>query len=324
MNPCSVSVIIPTRDRAPVLEQCLRHVHVQEGGPPETTVVDNSLDQQSVLAVVGRFPSVTYVRADPNVRNPALMRNLGVQASRGDILAFIDDDTLVAPGWLQAVRDAFSDPDVVGATGRVIEFDEPEVSTTEIGRFTSRGQITMNFNNTIDRSVPVEFLYGCNMALRREALVAHRGFDPWLAMAYEDTELNLRLHAARCQLLFWPAMKATHLRWARPDKVMRRAEDFDTASLYRSCRSLAYLCVSQFGLTLDFARVAFVNLPKGALRSFVNQPSASNLLRILSVLAGGSTGYAMAAAQKLGLHRPPALASEEPIAERYNKSCRSW
>lgn len=309
----TVSIIIPTRDRAVVLEQCLQHISAQGGSLLETIVVDNSVDQQSTQTVVTRFPGTKYIRADPNKRNPASMRNLGIQASRGDILAFIDDDTLVAAGWLRAVAEAFADPDVGGVVGRVIEADASEVNTTEIGRFSPRGEITMNFNNTIDVPVPVEFLYGCNMAVRREALVAHRMFDPWLAMAYEDTELGLRLHAMRCHLLFWPAMKATHLRWVRPDKVMRRSENLDLASLYRSCRSLAYLCVSHFGLRSNFARVAFINLPKGALRSFVDQPSVRRLLRMPAMLAGGITGYAMAAARKLGIHRPPALVKKTQL-----------
>ena len=302
----TVSVIIATRDRAAVLEQCLQHVMAQEGGPLETIVVDNSVDQQSTLAAVDRFPGVTYLRANPNKRNPALMRNLGIQACRGDILAFIDDDTLVAPGWLQALAETFADPQVGGVSGRVIEADAPEVCTAEIGRFSPRGEITMNFNNIIDRPVPVEFLYGCNMAVRRSALNLVGQYDPWYGIVYEEQELSFRIRHAGYRILYVPTMVVQHLKASRPAGVTRRSSEFDLRSQFLSCRSLSYLCVSHFGPRSDFARVAFVNLPKGALRSFVEQPSVNSLLRTPAVLAGGVVGYAMAGARGLGIHRPPA------------------
>lgn len=302
-----VSVVIATRDRAAVLEQCLEHLMAQEGGSLETIVVDNSVDQQSTRAIVVRFPGVTYLRANPNKRNPALMRNMGIQASHGDILAFIDDDTLVAPGWLQAIREAFADPQVGGVTGRVIEADAAEVCTTEIGRFSPRGEITMNFNNTIDCSVPVEFLYGCNMALHRKSLTMHGLFDPWLMMAYEDTEIGLRIGRQGDLILFWPTLIAHHLKWRRPEGVARRSSDFDLTSIFGSCRSLAYLCVSQYGLRRDFAKVAFVNLPKGAMRKFIDKPSVRTMFGMPVIFMAVISGYTMAALRFLGFHAPPSL-----------------
>lgn len=303
----TVSIIIATRDRAEVLDQCLEHVQAQDGAPLEVIVVDNSVDQLRTLAVIRRHSDIIYLRADPRKRNPALTRNLGIQASRGEILAFIDDDTLVAPGWLSALVNAFMDPQVGGASGRVVEADAPEVCTPEIGRFTPRGEITMNFNNIIDQSVPIEFLYGCNMALRRSMLLIVGQYDPWFGIMYEETDLSFRIRRTKSQLQFVPGMMVQHLRAPRPSGVVQRSDNIDVRSMYLSCRSLAYLCVSHFGLRRDFARVAFVNLPKGAMRSFVDQPSANRLLKVPTVLVGGLVGYGMAAARGRGIHRPPTL-----------------
>lgn len=302
-----VSVIIATRDRSAVLKQCLQHLMAQESVFREIIIVDNSVDQQSTLTVVERFSGAVYLRADPAKRNPAIMRNMGIHASRGDILAFIDDDTLVEPGWLQALVDVFAEPQVGGVTGRVVEADAPEVCTNEIGRFSTRGEITMNFNNTISHSVPVDFLYGCNMAVRRSVLDRFGYYDQWYGIVYEEQDLSFRISRAGFQLVFVPGMVGRHLKAPRPSGVTHRSGEFDTGSLYRSCRSLAYLCVSHFGPKPDFARVAFVNLPKGALRSFVDQPSISGFLRIPAVLTGVFTGYAMAAARGIGIHHPPTL-----------------
>jgi GT2 family glycosyltransferase len=203
MRPPRISVIVVTRDRPTVLSRCLQHLFTEIGctSEVEVIVVDNSSDRQSTLAVVNRFASAAHLRTSPNRRNPALMRNLGIQASHGEILAFIDDDTLVAPGWLSALVEAFADPQVGGVSGRVIETDTPEVCTPEIGRFTPRGQITMNFNNMIDRPVSVEFLYGCNMAVRRSALARVGMYDPWYGIVYEEQDLSFRIRKAGYQYL---------------------------------------------------------------------------------------------------------------------------
>lgn len=302
-----VSVIIATRDRSKVLEQCLQHLMMQEGVNREIIVVDNSEDQQGTFAVVERFSGIVYLRADPAKRNLASMRNLGIQASQGDIIAFIDDDTLVAPGWLHALVEAFTDPRVAGVTGRVIEADAQEVLTEEIGRFSPRGEITMNFNNTIDHFVAVDFLYGCNMALRRSALERAGQFDPWFGITYEETDLSFRLRKVGDRLLFVPNMTVQHLKAPRPSGIVQRSDSFNLRSLYMSCRSLAYLITSHFGLRPDFARVAFVNLPKGAMRSFVDHPSAERLFKVPTILVAGVVGYAMALLRWVGFHHPPSI-----------------
>ena len=300
-----VSVIIATRDRPAVLEQCLQHLEMQKGEFSEIIIVDNSVDQQSTLAAIERCSGTVYLRADPAKRNPAMMRNMGIQASRGEIQAFIDDDTLVSHGWLNALIGAFTDPQVGGITGRVIEAGLPEVDTPEIGRFTVRGEITMNFNSTIDHLVPVEFLYGCNMAVRRSTLDSVGYYDAWFGFAYEEQDVSFRIRRAGFQTLFVPNMVARHLKAARPTGVARRSSEFDPRSLYLSCRSLAYLCVGHFGLKQGFWRVAFVSLPKGAVRAFLNRPSLSSFNMVPAVLLGSMVGYSMAGARWLGLHHPP-------------------
>ncbi len=305
-----VSVIIATRDRATVLGQCLERVVAQEGGPSEIIVVDNSVDHQSTRMVVARFPGVTYMRADPNKCNPALMRNAGIQASHGDILAFIDDDTLVASGWLESLARAFSLADVGGVVGRIIEEHTPEIYTTDIGKFSPRGEIIGNFNNSINRPVDVQFLHGCNMGVSRAALVRAGLFDPWFGISYEETDLSFRVRSQGYRLLYIPNMVAEHIIAPRPHGVTQRSGSLDLRSRYRTVRSLAFLSVANFGVRDDYAKVAFVNLPRGELFALEKHPSVVGLFRFPAVIAAGIVGYFMAAARALGVHRPPALASD--------------
>ncbi len=307
----SISVIVATRDRPSILNECLSRLFAQDYHPFEVIVVDNSTDSAGTQEAVRQFPAL-HVREDARKGNLARTRNQGIARSTGQLLAFIDDDTLVSRDWMQALAAGFLESDVGGVVGRVVETDAPEVETQDIGRFSPRGELTMNFNNLAGSMVEVDFLYGCNMAFRRSALLQAGTFDPWFGITYEEQDLSFRIRRAGYRLLYVPGMMATHLKAPRPTGVVQRSESFDLRSQFISCRSLAYLCVSHFGPRRDFARVAFVNLPKGAARSCFEAPSAKGFLRIPAILSGGAVGYLMAGARGLGLHRPEALPGDQP------------
>ncbi len=308
-----ISVIIVTCDRPQVLRRCLEHVLAQEYPRFEVIVVDNSSLQAETCAVVQDFPLVHYIRSDTRRANPAYMRNQGIDQSRGEILAFIDDDSLVTPGWMNALVEGLSDPAVGGVTGRVIEKSAPVVDTTDIGRLLPDGTLVMNFNNVTGENTPVDFIYGCNQAIKKSALAEHGLFDPWFAMAYEDTEIGLRLRRSGYQLLFVPNMKVEHLQSPRPPQVVQRSGHFDSRALMMSCRSLVYLCVSHFGIRMAFLRTAFFKLPKSWMKNFLREPSVRNFLNILYGLVGISFGFQMAILRWVRLYRPPILKSNSSV-----------
>jgi glycosyltransferase involved in cell wall biosynthesis len=57
------------------------------------------------LAWTTKIPQLTYVRLEE--KNASAARNLAIEAARGEVVAFIDDDCTVGPGWLAQVREAF-------------------------------------------------------------------------------------------------------------------------------------------------------------------------------------------------------------------------
>jgi len=98
-----VTVVIPTHNRSGLLSQALNSVLAQEGTGEyfdlEVIVVDDG-SSDDTASLVARYPSVRYVRLEPS-RGASAARNVGIKASTGRYIAFLDDDDLWLPEKLK-------------------------------------------------------------------------------------------------------------------------------------------------------------------------------------------------------------------------------
>lgn len=95
-----ISVVIPTYNRARLLQRCLISVLGQSTPPSEVVVVDDgSTDDTERLVTSIKDDRVRYLRQDRKGANAA--RNLGAASARGDWLAFQDSDDFWSPDKLQ-------------------------------------------------------------------------------------------------------------------------------------------------------------------------------------------------------------------------------
>lgn len=106
-----VSVIITTYDRFQQVQESVASVLPQLGEEDEIVVVDNGLpdEQHRRLAAVLAELGVRLER-EP-LAGISHARNRGARASRGAVLAFLDDDAVAGAGWLRRIRAAFADED---------------------------------------------------------------------------------------------------------------------------------------------------------------------------------------------------------------------
>src|SRR5262245_36854282 len=118
-----VSIVICTRNRCDKLRGALRslvNVEVPAGNSLEVVVVDNG-STDATAETCAEFSSILllqYLREDRRGKSRALDR--GIEAARGELVAFTDDDCLVHVSWLRALVDTFSaDPELAGIGGRV-------------------------------------------------------------------------------------------------------------------------------------------------------------------------------------------------------------
>jgi hypothetical protein len=192
-----ISVVIPVRNGAADLRRCLSSIASNE--PPadgvEIVVVDN--DSSDGSGEIARRAGA-HVIDRPGLRVGAC-RNAGATASRGDILAFIDADNEIAPGWLQACTRAFH-AQGLGAAG--FPYRAPADST-----WVQRMYDTLRVR-TADRR-DVDWLGAGNLAIRRAVFEQVGGFDERLE-ACEDVQLCQSVRRAGYRVISEPGMESVH------------------------------------------------------------------------------------------------------------------
>lgn len=193
--PTSVSIVINTLDRADSLAETLRAC-AQLTHPRFEVIVVSGPSSDHTDEVIARWAGEVEHRRCP-AANLSQSRNIGIAAAAGDVVAFIDDDGVPEPTWLDELCAGY-DAEEVGAVGGVV-YDHT-------GRnFQVRYLLSDRLGNTerLDEMPPGDFSFpgsgrypsmlGCNSSFRRAALLAVGGFDEQYDYFLDETDLCLRI-----------------------------------------------------------------------------------------------------------------------------------
>lgn len=202
----SVSVIIPTFNRAAYVGEAIESVYAGNESEPEVIVIDDG-STDATGEVVRRFPAARYVRQEN--RGPAAARNHGVALARGEFLAFLDSDDVWLPGKLRYDLETFAAHPEIDAV-----ITDAEVWSEQTLRAESwlrmRGLPLEDAPRAAREYPPVwagiHLFAPCCMALRRRALDRVGPFDETLR-SFEDWDFELRLIPS-CEVLISPERTA--------------------------------------------------------------------------------------------------------------------
>lgn len=224
-----VSVIIPTRDREEILEECLSKLLEQTGPSFEVIVIDSS-STEATQEILARFPAVRNIRLGDRPWSMVLGRNVGLSNARGEIVAYIDDDCIVRPGWLAALIKEYEDPSVIAAGGKVIY--HPWKGVKEGGPVAkldfSKDVIWAEWDRDISEIEEVPLLPGGNCSVRKEAALCVGGFDTnYIGSAnMEETDFFYRISKLGGRIIFTPFAVVEHRALPRSDGIKRAHTDF--------------------------------------------------------------------------------------------------
>jgi GT2 family glycosyltransferase len=182
------SIVIPTYGTTGVLEECLTALSEQSGEADWEVLVVNDGGENSGAAQAfnPNFP-IRYIRQDH--KGPAAARNLGIGLAGGDIVIFLDDDSVPTKSWLEATRLAWLEtPDCDGIGGYVASHPSESIYC----------RVNAGFFNWYleqqDLKGQCLFLVTCNAGYKKSSLEKVGGFDSRFERACgEDRDLNLKI-----------------------------------------------------------------------------------------------------------------------------------
>lgn len=224
----SIQVIVAARDRIAELDATLEALSRSDGSV--LVIDDGSADAEAVARTVRRHGASLVRHETP--QGPATARNTGVLDKRSDLIAFVDSDCLVPPGWAESLVGHFADQAVGAVAPRVVALTAGESSSARYSRAAS----PLDMGARPGRVVPgtrLSYVPTAALIVRTEALadIASSGqpFDAALRFG-EDVDLVWRLHKAGWTIRYDPSVQVRHREPERWTSILRRRFKYGTSA----------------------------------------------------------------------------------------------
>lgn len=203
-----ISVVVPSRDRAELLDECLASLR-RALRPSDELIVADSASKDGSVADVARKHGARVLRCE--IAGTSRARNAGWRSARHDLIAFIDDDVRVYEDWARALAETFAtSADASYVTGRI----GPPPTPTKYLVAQKTDEDPMWLTGAADELQG----HAANLAVRRAALLETGGFDEELGpgtplRAAEDLDFFERLAARGFRGRYEPAAAGYHESW---------------------------------------------------------------------------------------------------------------
>jgi GT2 family glycosyltransferase len=231
VRPCPrpeplVSVIIPTRDRADLLSQCMDGLLARTDYPAlEAIIVDNGSTDPKTLALLTRLAEDGRVRVvrDKGPFNFSALINRGASAARGDVLLLLNNDIdPIDPDWLREMVSHAMRPDV-GAVGARLLYPDNSIQHAGVvlgiglppgvaGHFQlGASSDALGYFGRLQLARTVSAVTGACLAVRRTLFEEVGGLDATrLKVAFNDVDFCLRLRERGYRNVWTPRAQLYH------------------------------------------------------------------------------------------------------------------
>ncbi len=216
----TVAVVIPTHNNLSLLLECLASVRGLDYPRErlEVIVVDNGSTDRTQAVLASKYSHIKAVRFDTNTGfAPAC--NRGAEEAESELVAFLNNDAVVDPGWLRALLAALeaggegtvcAASTILSREGDEVEFDGAASNLFGAGRPRSVwGWPDLPAPPTT--GTPVLFASGGAMLIRRDIFLEVGGFDPAYFAYFEDVDLGWRLWVLGYRVVYAPEAVVRHI-----------------------------------------------------------------------------------------------------------------
>lgn len=283
------SVIIVNYNGKHLLGGCLTAVLSQAYDRFEVIVVDNASTDDSAGYLEKNFPAVTLIRLPANA-GFAGGNNEGVRHARGDLIVLLNNDTIVAEGWLQALVDAVA-PAPIAIAGSLIRTEGiPEKYYDKNGSLNFLGH---NIMRKFDRPENTFFAGGASLIYKRDILGAP--FDGEYFLYLEDVYLSLRARFLGYSVTQTSASRLRHLgsdttrrqqaslmtMYQERNRILNMLLFFSTPTLLKLLPLFAVNVCVKLAASLLVRRYSFAGLLRAYLWLLVHPATIAGKRRVL-------------------------------------------
>lgn len=214
-NP-TISIIVPVYNEFAQTLVCLKSIFMQKVSVDYEVILADDCSPDETTQLLKKVKGLRYFR---NAENLHFLRNCNVNAkhARGDYLVFLNNDTIVEPGWLQALYNTFAEHGNVGIVGSKLVYPSGELQ--EAGGIIWDDASGWNWGKGRDKSHPLfnylrdaDYVSGASFMIPTKIWKDVGGFNEALEKAYyEDTDLCFRLRSLGYRVLYQPASEVIHI-----------------------------------------------------------------------------------------------------------------
>lgn len=239
------SIIIPCFNRVDRTIECWRALQETQVAniPVEVIFIDNGSTDGTSEFLAKTSPAIV-IRNEENL-GFSKANNQGAARARGDVLIFLNNDTIPAQGWLEPLLDLLSKPEI-GIVGSKLIYPDGRIQHAGIivrERIAGKTQLVCDHIHRLSRHdapwVNVERDYqavtGACLAIRRETFRKLGGFDEEFFNGYEDLDLCFRAREAGLRVVYCPRSLVVHYESSSQGRFQR--DDHNTALFSERWRS---------------------------------------------------------------------------------------
>lgn len=211
----AISIIVPVFNQIGYTAVCLRALVDQLSSDTFEVIVMDDGSSDRTQELVSRVPGIVYHR---NPANLGFNRNCnrGAEIARGEYLVFLNNDTEVLPGWLQALSDTFRHHGDVGLAGSKLIY--PDGRLQEAGGIVWNDGSGWNWGRLKHPAHPrynfvrdVDYISGASIMVPRELFFRLGAFASELENSYyEDTWLAFAVREAGLRVVYQPRSQLIH------------------------------------------------------------------------------------------------------------------
>ena len=239
MNNTMVSVIIVNYNGKTYLEECLKSLSKISYNEYEVILVDNNSEDSSVEFVKANYPEVRIIKLDQNY-GFAEPNNLGAKNAKGDLLLFLNNDTLVTPDFLTELVKMTSDPKIAIFQSLLLK---PNGDVDSSGDFVNT--LGIAYSSKTKPTEPKTILSGRGAAImiRKNKFWELGGFDQNYFASLEDVDLGWRAWIMGYKVVLVPSSIVYH-------KGGQTVNRLDSVIRFHGVKNTLLLILANFELRL--------------------------------------------------------------------------